>query len=60
MTVHLAGHLHLHTLKGICQGRQTLLVSDLRLGSLKNYLIKNETELQQWHLFLYCYQIANV
>ena len=62
MTVHLTGHPHLHTLKGICLGRQVSLISELRLGSLKTFMNQHETELNKepWILYLYCSQIASV
>lgn len=62
MTIHLEGHQHLHTLLGICPGRKMLLVSELRQGSLKDFLsATHETfKIDIWQLYLYCAQIASV
>lgn len=54
-------HQHLHSLVGICLANEEIeLVSELRIGSLKDYLRAHINELATRDLVRYCCQIADV
>ena len=53
-------HEHLQRLLGICMSDEIQIISEMRLGSLKDFLKANEKMLHLKELITFCHQISLV